>query len=46
MNNFLKKILAVLVFASLAAPAVSFATTHHHHHHHYTPAKHVDHTAH
>jgi hypothetical protein len=46
MNNFLKKVLAFAVLASLAAPAVSFAATHHHHHHKYTPAKHVDHTAH
>ena len=44
MNNVLKKALAILIVASFAAPAVSFAKTHHHHKH--TPAKHVDHTAH
>jgi hypothetical protein len=45
MNRFLKQVLAFAVLASLAAPAVSFAKTHHHHHK-YTPAKHVDHSAH
>ena len=45
MNKFLKKSLAVLIVAAVAAPAVSFAKTTHHHHK-YTHAKHKTHTAH
>jgi hypothetical protein len=44
MHNALKKALAVLIVASFAVPAVSFAKTHHHHKH--PPAKHVKHEAH
>jgi len=42
MNNVLKKVLAVLIVAAVAAPAVSFAKPHHH----YTKAKHVKHVGH
>jgi NADH:ubiquinone oxidoreductase subunit 5 (subunit L)/multisubunit Na+/H+ antiporter MnhA subunit len=44
MNNVMKKVLAVLIVAAVAAPAVSYAKTAHHHK--YTPAKHVKHVAH
>ncbi len=44
MNNILKKVLAVLIVAADAAPALSYAKPHHHHK--YTKAKHVKHAAH
>jgi hypothetical protein len=44
MNNILKKVLAILIVAAVAAPAVSFAKTPHHHK--YTKAKKAPHTAH
>ncbi|OTP77491.1 hypothetical protein AWB64_01344 [Caballeronia sordidicola] len=44
MNNLLKKFLAVLIVAAVAAPAVSYAKPHHHHK--FPKAKHVTHTAH
>ena len=40
MNNLLKKFLAVLIVAAVAAPAISYAKPHHHHK--FTKAKHVD----
>jgi hypothetical protein len=44
MSNLLKKFLAVLIVAAVAAPAVSYAKPHHHHK--FPKAKHVTHTAH